>query len=411
MNVLMLSADENGFQPLGLAGPAAYLREAHCTVKTIDLDKVDHFDGSECAESDWVTFSVPVFAAIEKTLKAMRKIRAAHMDKPIIIYNQYATIQPETFLIDENSYVIVGEFEEVLCDIVQAISEQAPINTVAHVWSLDKKKPTPCMNRNRFIAPDRSDLPALGSYDSKEGKIVGNVETMKGCAHSCLYCSVFAAYKRHVIPIPFEIVLEDIKQVVSLGAQHITFVDADFFSTGHRGAQIIKAFTERYPLTFDITARLDDVIRFEDALRDMKARGCVEITTAVEFPKQEVLDHFNKQMTVGHISKAIQICKEIGIRLNPTFITYTPWVDEEDIERLNTFMETFDLTCDPLQKETKLLLYKGSPLLKTKALRHVSLVEKEVHFDWIHPLKPVEALYHRQKTTDDRRRKRCCIKG
>jgi len=78
-------------------------------------------------------------------------------------------------------------------------------------------------------------------------------------------------------------------------------------------------------LTFDITARLDDILRYSDIVRELKELDCTEITTAVEFPKQSVLDNFDKEISMNQTTDALRFCHEISLKIRPTFVTYTPW--------------------------------------------------------------------------------------
>ena len=94
-------------------------------------------------------------------------------------------------------------------------------------------------------------------------------------------------------------------------------------------------------------------------------------TSALEFPKQEVLDAVAKETTVQDTKATIAYVRSAGIKLNPTFIMhhpgimYSPGIDFDDIERFFEFISDQDLeeVVDPIQYETRLHLYKGSPLM------------------------------------------------
>ena len=412
MEIMLISMDEGEFQPLGIAGPAAYLRKNGFSVRAFDLRKNSTFEFDIYA--DIVAFSVPIFGAIESSVEKAKEIRKAGFQGPFVFYNQYATVQPETFLLDDNCFVIFGEFEEELVQICKLMQQSKPIAQAEHVWSMGKKRPAKALKRATFIAPDRSDLPSLSTYARFDGAIVGNVETMRGCAHPCTYCSVFGAYERHVVKIPEEIVLEDIAYTVNAGATHITFVDADFFSTGKRGLAIVESMVERYPgISFDITARLDDIIRYKTIVERFKEVGCKEVTSAFEFPDENVLEIMNKGIVLDQMVQAVRLLQGIGIRLKPTFITYTPWIDSVNMGKLDAFAKEIGIAdfIDPLQKQTRLLLYKGSPLLATDHIKPIRLMDRGVYYDWVHPDPRVDDDYNALEFEDSAARKRCCIKG
>ncbi len=411
MNIALISMDEGGYQPLGIAGPIAYLRKAGFNVKALDFSKSEPSIGNKI---DLVAFSVPIFGSVDLSLCKAKELRQQGYAGPLVFYNQYATAQPESFLLDEQCYVILGEYEEELTTIANSLKHKKRITNVENTWWQGRPKPGKALKRSHFLVPDRSDLPSLTEYARWDGSVVGNVETMRGCAHPCSYCSVFAAYERRVIKIPEEIILQDISNLVAMSATHITFIDADFFSTGKRGCGIVKKMHQQFPdLRFDITARLDDIIRYRPLVEEMKRQGCVEITSAFEFPDENVLNILNKGIFLDQMKKAVNILKDIGIRLKPTFITYTPWIDCQQMEKLDQFTNELGISdlIDPLQKQTRLLLYKGSPLLETVHAHSLRLVDRGSFYDWVHPDPKVDEAYNNLEFENSDARKRCCIKG
>jgi len=93
--------------------------------------------------------------------------------------------------------------------------------------------------------------------------------------------------------------------------------------------------------------------------------GVKFVTSALEFPSEELLDEVEKQITVNDIREAIKFLREIGMKLNPTFIMFNPWTRLEDLIEFRAFIEDNNLQdlIDPVQYQTRLHLYKGSPLL------------------------------------------------
>lgn len=412
VKMVLVSLDEGDFQPLGLASPAAHIRQAGHAVDVVDRfqDMPLNWEGA-----DAVAFSVPIFAAIQPTIREALTIRKKGFRGPIIFYNQYATVQPETFILDEDCRVVLGEYEPVLCDIAQRLAEDDGLDEVAHLWDGRSPKPAKCLKRVSDLPPDRSGLPALDLYARKNGLVVGNIETMRGCAHPCSYCSVYAAYERRVVkhePVAIDM---DIDRVVALGAEHITFVDADFFSTGQRGLQIVRAMASRHPgMPFDVTVRLDDVIRYEAAVHELREPGCVEFTTACEFPDDAVLEAVNKGMSVADMQQGLAILKGTGARVRPTFITFNPWTTKDDFGRLDRFLADAGMTdmFDEMQRTTRLLLYKGSPLLALTEVQKLSKIDMGSYYEWQHADPQTDAIYLSiDKSDASVSRKRCCIKG
>ncbi len=409
MKTQLISTDEVGFQPLGLATVIPFFKEHS------DLDVIDYWYSQTAPNpmSDFIAFSVPTFGAIETSVKLSKSLRKQGYSNPIVFYNQYATVQPDSFLLDEKCYIVNGEFETVLEEMFNTYKKGEKLDDLEFVYSLTNRNPSKNLKRKKFNIPDRSMLPALSNYAYKDGKLVGNIETMRGCAHGCTYCSVFAAYEKRVIKIPEDIVLGDIDQVVNMGATHITFIDADFFSTGKRGVRIIEQMHAKHPhLTFDITLRLDDVVRYREFFPELKSYGCTEVTSAFEFPSDHVLKEFDKRITIKDMNEGLRLLRNTGLKIVPTFISYNPWSNTEDMINFGNYLEENNLMedIDDMQLKTRLLLYKGSPLLQNETIKKLKLVDKGYYFDWEHPDSVVDEM-HKNTVGGTEIGMRCCIKG
>ncbi|MGV2929430.1 RCCLKC-tail radical SAM protein, partial [Macrococcus capreoli] len=264
-------------------------------------------------------------------------------------------------------------------------------------------------------------LPELKKYPQKQVNrllgyeaIVGNTDIARGCHHKCLYCSVYAAYDGKVIMINEDVIIEDVKNMVEQGMSHLTFTDADFFNSKIHGVKLLRKLHTLFPeLTYDFTTRIDHILENKDKIKEMKELNVKFITSALEFPNEEVLDAVAKNTSVKDIEDAIKFMDEVGITLNPTFIMFNPWTSFEDISIFKKFIEDNNLSSlvDPIQYETRLYLYKGSPLLHSPSIKALELTEYEFHYDWRHPDPKLDELYFSILTPQEEGIfKRCCLK-
>lgn len=59
----------------------------------------------------------------------------------------------------------------------------------------------------------------------------------------------------------------------------------------------MRKLHEKHPsLTYDFTTRVDHILENKEIIKEMVSLGLAFITTALEFPKQEVLDQVVKEM-------------------------------------------------------------------------------------------------------------------
>ena len=106
--------------------------------------------------------------------------------------------------------------------------------------------------RQKFIVPERAGLPALARYahvvmpDGSE-RVAGYTEASRGCKHLCRHCPIVPVYNGAFRIVERDVVLEDIRQQVAAGAQHITFGDPDFFNGPAHAMAIVEAMHREFP--------------------------------------------------------------------------------------------------------------------------------------------------------------------
>lgn len=425
-NHLVVSTFEGGYQPNTALSAATTLRNAGFeNTKLLDT-YVDGIPTGVFDDADVIAISMPLFDALQAGLQLTQQIRQANPKATIVYFGQYATLNAGRLAGRYGDFAVVGEWEHTLVNLAHYVSGSSPLldktGLVDAEVASSGKIPHPYLARNAITVPDRTLAPSLAKYPQPQvekllgaGKhIVGGVEATRGCHHKCTYCSVYAAYDGKVIMVTDDIVIEDVRNLMRQGMTHLTFTDAEFFNAKNHGIRIMRRLHEEFPaLTYDFTTRVDHILEHEDAIREMATLGLRFITSALEFPTQKVLDIVAKEITVDDIELAIERLRSCRVTLNPTFIMYNPWVSRDEILSFKDFISRNDLedVVDPIQYETRLHLYKGSPLLNRVSTSGLKLTEREFHFDWAHPDPAVDEMYYANVTPPEPGVfKRCCLK-
>lgn len=424
-NFLVVSSFEGGYQPItALSAYTALCNAGHGNVRFHDA-YVDGLPDDLFEDVDVVAVSVPLFDSLQAGLQLSEMIRVKRPDATIVFFGQYATLNAARLPGKYGDYAVVGEWEQPLVNLASHIATGEALDKIGLVNARDAANgmiPHPYITRNKITVADRSVAPPLYKYPQAHvdkllgvsGTIVGGVESTRGCHHKCTYCSVYAAYDGKVIPIADDIVFAEVRNLIAGGMTHLTFTDAEFFNAKNQGLRILRALHAEFPaLTYDFTTRVDHILEHEETLREMKNLGVKFITSALEFPSQMVLDVVSKDISIEDIEIAISKLRAIGIRLSPTFIMFNPWVSKEDIATFKNFIARNELddVVDPIQYETRLHLYKGSPLLSRASTAGLELTEFEFHYDWKHPDCEVDEMYFSNVTpVKVGEFKRCCLK-
>ncbi|MBR0965667.1 radical SAM protein [Bradyrhizobium diazoefficiens] len=421
--MVLASGYEGGFQPISLGTAASWLSRSGITPVCVDTF-VDGIDEAAFANADLVAVSVQMFQSIAPAIEIAETARRVNPSARIVMFGAHANIHAERLLGAHCTEIVRGDWEPALVAAARQSAGEDVALPPELSSAINAGQPiTVNIQRSGHMAPSRAILPGLQKYtyaefgkflDGGKQPVVGNIETARGCHHSCSYCSVFAATGTKVNFIPIDIVMQDIRQVVEMGATHICFIDAEFINSKRHGIEVVRRMKAEFPsLTFDITTRADHILESKNTIVELNDLGCRFITTAMEFPTQRVLDAVNKDLTLDHIEGAIAYCSEIGAKLNATFILFNPWVSLEDLLGFDQWLDKTGLgeTIDPVQFTTRLYLYKGSHLLSNPEVRKLQLVEHDFHYEWKHSDPRVDELFAEMTRSDDPAEfKRCCIK-
>ena len=226
-NVVLISTYELGRQSFGVASAAAWLERAGATVSVQDLS-VSDFDPGPISDAQMVGFHVPMHTATRLAKQMITSVRDANEGAVICVFGLYAPINERHLRALGADFVLGGEVETELVDIYdRAISAGRP--TASQV------EPTISLHRQAFLTPECSGFPALDKYAKLQlspevSRVVGYTEASRGCKHLCRHCPVVPVYNGTFVVVQPDVVLDDIRNQVRAGAEHITFGDPDFFN-------------------------------------------------------------------------------------------------------------------------------------------------------------------------------------
>lgn len=262
---------------------------------------------------------------------------------------------------------------------------------------------TVSLARQEFLLPDRSRLPHLSTYAHlirPDGcrKVVGYTEASRGCKHTCRHCPIVPVYNGQFRVVQSEVVIEDIEQQVNAGAGHITFGDPDFFNGPGHTIPIVEKLHQLWPqLTYDVTIKVEHLVKQARWLPVLRDTGCLFVTSAVEAVDDRILDIFDKRHTRSDFIQVVSIFNEIGLTLNPTFVTFTPWISMEGYRDLLDCIARLDLieNVAPIQYAIRLLIPAGSKLLDRSEMRPFigPFYQPALCYPWKHPDERVDRLY------------------
>ena len=396
LQVVLISTYELGRQPFGLASPAAWLRREGTTVTCLDLAK-QTLRPEPIRSADLVAFYLPMHTATRIAVGAIERIKRLNPEAHLCCYGLYAPVNADYLRGLGVHTLIGGEFEGELVGLVRRLRDRPQAEDDSR-----EARPTISLQKQKFLVPDRDGLLPLGHYarlrtESGQHHTVGYTEASRGCLHLCRHCPVVPVYEGQFRIVQAEVVLEDVRRQVAGGAEHITFGDPDFFNgPGHSLAIVEKLHEEHPKLTYDVTIKIEHLLKHSRHLSTLRDTGCLFVTSAVESVDNHVLEFLAKHHTREDFLEVVRRFRRTGLTLAPTFVAFTPWTSLEGYRELLSVLAELDLVENvaPIQLAIRLLIPAGSKLLElSQVLDFIEGFDRAaLSYRWQHPDPRVECL-------------------
>jgi len=261
----------------------------------------------------------------------------------IIVCSSDATDHCREYLEKGADYVILGEGEETLKELVSFIGKGNfnPDGIKGLAFSADngikRNPPRPVITNPDTLPFPAWDLVDMNRYREIWMKYHGyfslNIATTRGCPYHWNWCAKpIYGYSYHSRSP--ERVVEEIKYLVNaFGADHFWICD-DIFGLTPGWVHRFRVLTEKNELKFRYTiqSRADLIIR-EGIVEDLAASGAETVWIGAESGSQKVLDAMDKGQTVQQIAAARRKMKEAGIKTGFFLQFGYPGEEEEDIRK------------------------------------------------------------------------------
>jgi anaerobic magnesium-protoporphyrin IX monomethyl ester cyclase len=268
----------------------------------------------------------------------------------VIVSSSDATDHFEQYLDEGADYVILGEAEQTLSELVTAINEnRTDMLTIPGLAYKHQDAVIKTVKRTVMKELDSLPFPAWDLVDMEtyrktwlrhKGYFSLNIATTRGCPFKCNWCAKPIYGNRYNSRSPKNVVdeLKMLKQ--QYGFDHIWFCD-DIFGLKPGWVKEFAELVEKEQLQFEfkIQARADLLLQ-EDYIRDLARAGCSNIWMGAESGSQKILDAMDKGTTVEQIFEATRLLKKYHI--HPSFFIQFGYPGEtrEDIGKTIDMINT-----------------------------------------------------------------------
>jgi radical SAM superfamily enzyme YgiQ (UPF0313 family) len=264
-------------------------------------------------------------------LTRMREVAFSMIDEArqagarVIVHGSDATDHAIDYLRHGCEFVLVGEAEHSLLQVVNAIRNGSDGRQVPGVATLqregtnevfEKRTPAPARPFAGFPLPAR-DLIDIRKYReawrAAHGTFSLNLIASRGCPFRCNWCAK-PIFGDNFHARPAAEVAEEMRFLKEIyGAQHLWFADDIFALNRHWTQQLALEVKKRdAAVPFKIQARAD--LLTPETVQSLQRAGCVEVWMGVESGSQKILDAMDKGLQVEEVVSARQNLHREGIR-------------------------------------------------------------------------------------------------
>jgi len=246
----------------------------------------------------------------------------------------HPTLCPDDVISDNAvDIVCIGEGEEALLELCDALDRKRSINSIKNLWIKDRdnirqitrNEPRPFLDMDSLPVQDFQDFSEYSLYRPFDGRMYKmlHTELSRGCVFDCSYCANHilrenlkgcGRYHRHKTPETAVRQLRELKD--RYGFNFIRFWDEDF--TGHN-INYMKRFAELFKrevnLPFLIYADTRSIN--EEKVDCLKEMGCVTMAIGIESGSYWIRKYIlNRNITDDEIIRKFAIARESGIRIS-----------------------------------------------------------------------------------------------
>jgi hypothetical protein len=159
----------------------------------------------------------------------------------------------------------------------------------------------------------------------------------------------------------------------------------------------VRGFAREFPdVTYDVTIKVEHLLRHAAMLPLLRETGCAFVTTAVESVDNAVLDKLEKGHTLEDFERVVGLCRDAQVPLAPTFLPFTPWTTLRGYLDFLHVIDCLDLVehVSPIQLAIRLLIPQGSRMLELEDIRRVvgGFDAQSLTYPWKHGDPAVDAL-------------------
>jgi len=374
-----------------------------CQAEGLGWPKLERY--LELAEADVVVASALATCNTYTILRTLEIAKKANPEVKTVVGGQHFTALADESLkmYPEIDFIIRGEGEETLNDLVRNLDQKLPLSGVK---GLSFRHGTEIIhNPPRPLLENLDDLPFPGYHLVEEhmdkyhfkmmaysGAGYALVEASRGCPHKCTFCSQWQHWQGKWRPKSPGRIADEMEHIYNEYGVSFLWLTDDNLGLGSRTSALCDELISRgisQDISWFLQARSDDIVRNQDILPKMRKAGNYWIMAGLERHDSTALIDYHKGIKASDAKLSMDLLKENDIFSQATLITGDRRDSHESIQELRDFVNYVDPDIAIFMILTP---FPGTPLYEAAVKQGWLEDDNWANFDMVHAVMPTQHL-------------------
>ncbi len=317
----------------------------------------------------------------------LREVKSLDPSIRTVVGGHHASLQPQDFNMPEADFVVIGEGEVTLPELVTALETGRDPREVLGVMYREG-------GRQVFVGP----RPPLGQLDNspvpnrevtsryRSGYYLRfyqgayTMESARGCPYRCNFCSVWRFYGGKCRLKKADTVVD---QILAIHGDFVAFVDDNFLQNLPRAEAIYERLKGLgLKKRFWMQARSDSIVKRPDLIEKWASIGLTTVLMGLEAFRDDDLAKVNKSNSIATNEKAVQILHANNVDIWGAFLVDPQWT-RPDFDALIQYVRNLKIT---FPQFTVLTPLPGTDLFRERVQDLIT--SNFANFDFLHSVLP-----------------------
>lgn len=289
------------------------------------------------------------FEIFEQDVRVCRWLREALPAAGFAAFGYYPTTFPDATIESAGvDYVLRGEPEFTLVELIQALQNHAPLDGIQGLSYRDGDGgcvSNPDRARTRHV--DELPYPDYGLVNVQHysefmlPRPFVVLQTARGCPYPCNFC--VRSYGQQLGMRTPANILDELRQLVDrFGIRSFRFIDDTFTAIPSRTSEICEGIQRHFPqLIWSCLSRVDTID--EPRARALAEAGCRRVYIGIESGSPRILRGYGKDYGIDRVQQVVALLRRYRMEIGAFFMVGHPEETAEDFAQTSKLVRQLDL--------------------------------------------------------------------